>query len=49
LTKGNKTTYNLKGMMVGNGVTDYDYDVSPSFPETLYNFNLISKKLLDTF
>lgn len=35
--------------MVGNGATDWDFDVSPSFPETVYNFNLISKSQLDTY
>jgi hypothetical protein len=29
---------NLKGFIVGNGATDWDYDVSASFPEVLYNF-----------
>lgn len=36
-------------MIVGNGATDWDFDVSPSFPEVVYNFNLISKKLLDEY
>jgi hypothetical protein len=35
--------------MVGNGATDWDFDVSPSFPETVFNFNLISQKTLDAY
>lgn len=35
---------NLKGTMVGNGATNWDFDVSPSFTETVYNFNLIPKR-----
>lgn len=42
-------TYPIKGMLVGNGVTNWDYDVSPSFPETTYNFNIIGKKQIDYF
>merc|ERR1711937_282389 len=38
-----------KGFMVGNGATDWDFDVSPSFPETVFNFNLISQKTLDAY
>jgi hypothetical protein len=34
----------LKGTMVGNGATNWDFDVSPSFTETVYNFNLIPKR-----
>jgi carboxypeptidase C (cathepsin A) len=48
LSKGTDI-YNLKGFMVGNGATNWDFDVSPSFPETVYNFNLIPKSLIDTF
>lgn len=43
------TKYNVKGMIVGNGATDWDYDVWPAFPDVAYNFNLISKKLLDDY
>ena len=39
----------LKGFMVGNGATDWDFDVSPSFPSIVYNFNLIPKKLYDEY
>ena len=41
------TVYNLKGFIVGNGATDWDFDVSPSFPSIVYNFNLIPKKMYD--
>lgn len=41
--------YNLKGFMVGNGATDWDFDVSPSFPSIAYNFNLIPKKTYDEY
>ena len=35
--------------MVGNGATDWDFDVSPSFPDIVYNFNLIPKKTYDDY
>jgi carboxypeptidase C (cathepsin A) len=38
-------TVNQKGFMVGNGATDWKYDVSPSFPEVVYNFNMIPESL----
>jgi hypothetical protein len=41
------TTINLKGFLVGNGATNWDFDVSPSFPEVAYNFNVIPKRMLD--
>jgi hypothetical protein len=41
--------YNLKGFMVGNGATDWDFDVSPSFPSIAYNFNLVPKSLYDEY
>ena len=44
-----KTKINLKGFLVGNGATQWDVDISPSFPEVVYNFNLIPKSLLDTY
>jgi hypothetical protein len=45
----NATTINLKGFAVGNGATNWDYDVSPSFPETVFNFNLIPRSIIDYF
>ena len=38
-------TINQKGMIVGNGATDFNVDVSASFPETLYNFQIMKKPL----
>ena len=35
--------------MVGNGATHWDYDVSPSFPDTAFNFNLIPQSMLNNF
>ena len=35
--------------MVGNGATNWDFDVGPSYPQTLYNFNMISKKVYDKY
>jgi hypothetical protein len=35
--------------MVGNGATDWDFDVSPSFPSIVYNFNLIPKAMYDEY
>lgn len=43
------TKYNLKGYIVGNGATNWDIDISPAYPEVVYNFNIIPKTLLDTF
>ena len=43
---GSTDTYNLQGFLVGNGATNWDYDVSPSFPEVVYNFNLIPETML---
>jgi carboxypeptidase C (cathepsin A) len=43
------TTYPLAGFIVGNGATNWDVDISPSFPSVVYNFNIIPKDLLDTF
>jgi len=36
---------NIKGTMVGNGATDWDFDSNPSFPDTVRNFNMIPKTL----
>jgi serine carboxypeptidase-like clade 2 len=41
--------YNLGGLMVGNGATDWEFDVSPSFPEAAHGFNIIPRKLLKNF
>ena len=32
---------NLKGILVGNGVTDFNIDVEPSMPYTFAGFHLI--------
>lgn len=42
-------TYNLKGYIVGNGATNWDLDISPAYPEVVYNFNIIPKSLLKKF
>lgn len=39
----------LVGFMVGNGATNWDFDASPSFPDTVYGFNLITKTDIDYF
>ena len=36
----------MKGYMVGNGATNWNFDVEPSFPQTLRWFNVITPKLL---
>jgi len=41
----NETTYNIKGFIVGNGATDWKYDVFPSFPDVVYQFNIIPHSL----
>jgi len=48
-TTGLGDLINLKGFMVGNGATDWDFDVSPSFPETLFNFNIITSQTLKEY
>lgn len=39
----------MAGFIVGNGATNWDIDISPSYPEVVYNFNIIPKDLLTTF
>jgi hypothetical protein len=39
----------LKGIIVGNGATDFYVDVSPSFPQVVYGMNLITKNIYDKF
>jgi hypothetical protein len=34
-------------MIVGNGLTDYNYDVWPAYIPTVYNFQLIPKTIRD--
>lgn len=41
--------YNLKGFIVGNGATDWDIDGSPSLPQVLSNFNIISPRLFKNY
>ena len=36
-------------MMVGNGATNWKFDVEPSFPATVRNFNIIPPKLFNDF
>lgn len=36
---------NLKGFMVGNGCTNWNYDTTPSFVEMSYWYGLISQEL----
>jgi len=45
---GNSTdpSINLTGFMVGNGATNWDYDVWPSYPQTVRWFNIIPPTLL---
>lgn len=37
----------LKGIMVGNGATDFHYDCWPSYPDTVYGFRTIPKDVYD--
>jgi hypothetical protein len=32
-------------MLVGNGVTDYNYDTNPAEVDTAYNFNIIPEEI----
>lgn len=45
----NGTYYPIKGFIVGNGATDWKYDVMPSFPDVIYTFNLVPKSLWKTY
>jgi len=42
-------SYKLKGYIVANGATNWDLDISPAFPEVVYNFHLIPRDMLDKF
>jgi carboxypeptidase C (cathepsin A) len=42
-------TFPLKGFIVANGVADWNVDVSPSFPDVVYNFNIIPTALLKNY
>lgn len=35
--------------MVGNGATNWDFDVEPSFPQTIRWFNIIPPSLFNDF
>jgi hypothetical protein len=39
---------NLKGFMVGNGVTNWKYDADPAWVDTLNGFKMISSVLYDS-
>jgi len=47
--KSAKLTINLKGYLVGNGATNWDFDVSPSFPTIARDFNLIPTSLYHNY
>jgi len=38
---------NIKGFMVGNGVTNWKYDADPAWVDTLNGFKMISSVLYD--
>lgn len=40
---------NLQGFLVGNGATNWEFDVSPSFPQTVRWFNIIPPSLLTQY
>lgn len=40
---------NLKGIIVGNGATDFQVDVSPSFPQTIFGMSLITKNIMKKY
>jgi len=42
-----KTNINLAGFIVFNGVTDFTVDVWPSYPATVYNFNIVPEDVYD--
>lgn len=43
------TMINLKGFLVGNGVTNWAYDTNPSLPQTLGGFDMITNDILDLY
>lgn len=43
------TKINLKGILVGNGATDWQYDTTPSYLPMAYNHQLMDRDLYDTF
>lgn len=45
----NRTPINLKGIAVGNGATDWNYDTTPSYLPMAFNHQLMDKELYDTF
>ena len=44
-----RTPINLKGILVGNGATDWIYDTTPSYLPMAYNHELMDKDLYDKF
>lgn len=40
---------NLRGFIVGNGATDWTFDVQPVFPELVTYFNLIPESILKNY
>mmetsp|Transcript_20421 Transcript_20421/g.23586 ORF Transcript_20421/g.23586 Transcript_20421/m.23586 type:complete len:468 (-) Transcript_20421:31-1434(-) len=42
-----RTPINLKGILVGNGATDWRYDTTPSYLPMAYNHELMDKTLYD--
>lgn len=40
---------NLKGFIVGNGATDWDHDVMPSFPDVIKYFNILPIEIHDSY
>ncbi len=44
-----KTKLNLKGFLVGNGATNWEVDISKSFTDVMFNFNLIPRDLYNTY
>lgn len=40
---------NIAGTMVGNGATDWDFDSTPTFPQTVAGFSIIPQRLNDAW
>jgi hypothetical protein len=40
---------NIKGMMIGNGVTRFDIDTWPAFVKIVHGFNLIPERLYEDY
>jgi len=48
-TDSSITPMNLKGFLVGNGVTDYRFDGDPTFPATVAGFSIVPPAVYNNY